>query len=91
MYILAEPGHNCLQSLHFGFSLVDAIPMTKVKDTWKGRMARTFRRVGSASMLSSADRPVITVRAKGTFDVPIELCVPSTEIEVTGYHDCIDL
>ena len=43
--------------------------------TWRGRVAKKFKRYGS----SSSTQPEVT----GTFGVPLELCPPSSFSEVT--------
>lgn len=55
----------------------DPATVTKPKESWKGRVVRTLRRYGSATVLSTSEH--ISQRTKGTFDVPIELCARSSE------------
>ena len=56
---------------------------TKTKDnkTWKGRVAKKFKRYGSSSAASSVDTGSST-EVTGTFNVPLEQCPPSNFFEV---------
>lgn len=55
----------------------ESSPVLKPKETWKGKVVRTFKRYGSATMLPTCE-PVFQ-RTKGTFGVPIELCTLSSK------------
>jgi len=50
----------------------------KQKETWKGKVARTFKRYGSGSVLS----PTQAAEVVGALGVPLESCQPSKVCEV---------
>ncbi|KAI0222333.1 hypothetical protein LSAT2_026423 [Lamellibrachia satsuma] len=68
--------------------------LTKPKDnkTWKGRVAKKFKRYGSSSAASSVDTGSST-EVTGTFGVPLEQCPPSNFFEFVPLvvELCIDI
>ena len=76
---------NLVESVSLTSPTDHSSDLTKPKDnkTWKGRVAKKFKRYGSSSAASSVDTGSST-EVTGTFGVPLEQCPPSNFFEVGG-------